>query len=268
MKHFVDALKALKTTLVTAARKPTTVEYPEVERPRLERYRTTSFALLHDEHGEEACIGCLQCERICPSQVITIVQGPKRESAATGKKRGWIEDFTLDMSACIFCELCVQVCPTDAIAMTHTGAPPARTREDLLLTMEKLYANEKGLERSWGIGSRLMGMQEDPDKKKPAPKAAAKPVAKPAAKPVAAKPAAAKPKAEPAAGATEGKNEDPPRDGEAGAAPRLPVSPSPGSPSPGDAPSEASTGDAPADAPQEAEAAAAPEAEKREEGSE
>jgi NADH-quinone oxidoreductase subunit I len=192
MGHFLDALRALRTTLATVTRKPTTVEYPEQERPRLERYRTTSFALLHDEHGEEACIGCLQCERICPSQVITIKQGPKRESAATGKKRGWIEDFTLDTSACIFCELCVQVCPTDAIAMANVSAAPTRSREELVLTMQRLYENEKSVKLAWGIGSKLMAMQEDPAKEKKV----AKPVAKPAATtPEATTPAATTPEA-------------------------------------------------------------------------
>lgn len=190
MGHFIDAAKALRTTLKNALRRPTTVEFPRDIRPRLERFRA-SFALLHDEHGEELCIGCLQCERICPSQVITIKQGPKRESKVTGKKRGVAEDFVLDLSACIFCELCVQVCPTDAIVMTHSPEKPTYSREDLVLTMAKLYANETEKTRSWGTGTRLMEMQEDPAKEKkakPAPKAEA-----------AAAPAPPAPKAEAAA---------------------------------------------------------------------
>lgn len=195
MGHFLDAFRALRTSLTVATRTPSTVEYPEQERPRLERYRTTTFALLHDEHGEEACIGCLQCERICPSQVIAIQQGPKRESAATGKKRGWVDDFTLDTSACIFCELCVQVCPVDAIAMASVSAAPTRSREDLVLTMQKLYENEKAVKLSWGIGSRLMAMQEDPAKEKKVAKPAAAPAAKP--EPAKAEPAKAEPDATP-----------------------------------------------------------------------
>ncbi|MBX7190945.1 MAG: 4Fe-4S binding protein [Sandaracinaceae bacterium] len=212
MKHFLDAFRALRTTIGVAARKPITVEYPEVERPRLERYRTTSFALLHNEHGEEACIGCLQCERICPSQVITIKQGPKRESAVTGKKRGWIEDFTLDTTACIFCELCVQVCPEDAIAMASVSAGPTRTREDLVLTMQKLYDNEKGVKLAWGIGSKLMAMQEDPTKEKK--------VAKPAAAADGAPKAAAPAKAAPAK-AEEAKAEAPKADAPKAEGPKV-----------------------------------------------
>lgn len=195
MGYFTDGLRALGVTLRNMLRPAATVEYPEVIRPRAERYRS-SFALLHEADGDEACIGCLQCERICPSQVIAIKFGGKRESPITGKKRGYADDFVLDMSACIFCELCVQVCPTDAIVMTREPDVPGFRREDLVLTMAKLYANEKSKERSWGDATRLMGMQEPPKPPKPAaasapaPAAAAPPAAEPPSAPT---PAAAAP---------------------------------------------------------------------------
>ena len=154
-------LRSVLTPLRTLLRRPATVEFPRVIRPRAERYRT-SFALLHDEHGEELCIGCLQCERICPSRVINVTQAPKRESKVTGKKRGFAAGFSLDMSACIFCELCVQVCPVDGLIMLHAPDDPTYAREDLVLTMDRLYANAKDRPHSWGTGTRLMGMQEAP----------------------------------------------------------------------------------------------------------
>lgn len=170
-RTLVDSLRALKTTIVNAVRRPTTVEFPDVIRPRAERLRT-SFALLHDEPGDELCIGCLFCEKICPSQVIKVVQAKKRESPVTGQKRGYADDFTLDMSACIFCELCVQVCPTDAIVMTREQDQPSFSREDLVLTMPKLYANEKSKQRAWSDGTKLMAMQDGPKPPKAhAPKA-------------------------------------------------------------------------------------------------
>ncbi|HXX32058.1 MAG TPA: NADH-quinone oxidoreductase subunit I [Myxococcaceae bacterium] len=178
MGYLTDSLRALRVTLANMLRPAATVEFPDVIRPRAERYRS-SFALLHDADGDEACIGCLQCERICPSQVISIKFGGKRESPITGKKRGYADDFVLDMSACIFCELCVQVCPTDAIVMTREPEVPTYAREDLVLTMAKLYANEKSKARAWGDATKLMGMQEPPRPPKPAPAAA--PPAAPAA---------------------------------------------------------------------------------------
>lgn len=167
--HLTDAVQSLWTSLRNAFRPPQTVEFPEVRRPRAERYRA-SFALLHDEQGDELCIGCLFCEKICPSSVIAIKPAAKRESPFTGKKRGYADDFTIDTSACIFCELCVQVCPTDAIVMTREQEEPAYTREGLVLTMDRLYANETSKTRAWGDGSKLMAMQEVPKAPKaPAP---------------------------------------------------------------------------------------------------
>ena len=161
MRYLLDAVRAMAATFRGALLEPTTEQFPKEIRPRPERYRA-SFALVHDEHGDEACIGCLACERICPSRVISLKPSPKRESPATGKKRGWCEDFTLDLNACIFCELCVQVCPVDAIVMLRQKEEPAFAREDLILTMDKLYANEKLKTATWGTGTRLMDAQEPP----------------------------------------------------------------------------------------------------------
>jgi NADH-quinone oxidoreductase subunit I len=207
MGYFTDSLKALRATMTNLLRRPTTVQFPAEKRVRAERYRS-SFALLHDEQGDELCIGCLQCERICPSEVIAIKAAGKKESPITGKKRGYADDFVLDLNACIFCELCVQVCPTDAIVMTRQPELPAYGREDLVLTMARLYANEKSMPRAWGDATKLMAMQENPDvaaKKKeahakPAPEAKASSEAKPAA----AAPPAAPPVAEGGAPAPDG----------------------------------------------------------------
>jgi len=209
VSYVLDSLQVLMTTIRNVFRPPTTVDFPRVKRERPERSRV-SFALVHDEHGEEACIGCFLCEKICPSDVITVKAAGKRVSEATGKKRGYCEDFTLDLNGCIYCELCVQVCPTDAILMTRTHQPPTFSREGLVLTMDKLYANEADAEPTWATGSKLLEMQNPKRGAPVAPKkaakkpAAAKPAAaKPAAaKPAAAKPAAAKPAAEPVAGSS------------------------------------------------------------------
>ncbi len=127
-------------------------------RPRPERFHA-SFCLTHDENGEENCTGCKMCEKICPSTIITVTATGRRESPVTGKKRGYSSDFTLDLNACIACELCVQVCPTDSIIMLKTLEPVGYSREDLFLSMEKLYANE-GLAQSWATGTRLLAMQD------------------------------------------------------------------------------------------------------------
>ncbi len=167
MGYFLDTARALGVTIRNAFRKPVTVEYPKVKRERAERYRA-SFALLHDEHGEELCIGCLACERICPSEIITVEPGPKVESPVTGKKRGTVKNLTLDLNACIYCELCVQVCPTDAIVMVREPERPGYSREELFLSMERLYENEKHKPAAWATATKLVDMQ-DPKRSAPAP---------------------------------------------------------------------------------------------------
>jgi S-adenosylmethionine synthetase len=86
--------------------RPVVTEGIRPHETRAERYKA-SFALVHDDNEEEACIGCKLCENICPSDVITVTAAKKRESPVTGKKRGYADDFTLDLQACIYCELCV-----------------------------------------------------------------------------------------------------------------------------------------------------------------
>lgn len=192
-KPIRSSLRALTVTFENLFRKPTCYDYPFQQRERAPRYRA-SFALLHDEQGEERCIGCKKCQNICPSGVITVTP-EKRESPVTGKKRGYSKDFTLDLVACCFCELCVQVCPEDAIAMGRLAEAPGYSREDLCLTMDKLYANEKRLPLVADLGAAIRAEQEPP-KPKPAAAAAPRPAAAPAATASPAAPAA--PAADPA----------------------------------------------------------------------
>jgi NADH-quinone oxidoreductase subunit I len=202
MKYFISAFKAMWVTLKNIFAPVETVQFPDVIRPRPERYRTT-FALVNDEHGEEACIGCFLCEKICPSDIIKVEAAPKAESPATGKKRGYCADFTLDLGACIYCELCVQVCPTDAVVMCREPQTPGFSREDLVLTMDKLYANGRERVPTWGTGGGLRAMQEPPKppkKPRPAPKPAA--VAPPET--ISAEPAAPAPAATPEVNAQPG----------------------------------------------------------------
>lgn len=181
MNWFTSNLRTMLVALRNLWRPMTTTPLPwKGDRPRADRFRT-SFALVHDEHGDEACIGCRICEKICPSFIITVVTGGRATSEKTGKARGWCKDFTLDLNACIHCELCVQVCPTDAIVMLKVPATPTFSREGLVLTMDRLYANES-LARSWGTGALLIGMQEPPKPAKPA-KAEAPPKAEAPATP-------------------------------------------------------------------------------------
>lgn len=156
---FLDAFRAMATTLENAFRPPATFEFPQVVRPRAERFRA-SFSLPDDEHGELACVACLACEKICPSQVIKMKSGGKRESPVTGKKRAYADEFSIDVSACVQCELCVQVCNNDALVMIREPEEPAFEREDLLLDMTRLRQNAQSKTQAWARGTVLQEMQD------------------------------------------------------------------------------------------------------------
>jgi NADH-quinone oxidoreductase subunit I len=160
MNYLTATVRALGMTLRQALKPPTTVEYPKVVRTREPRLRA-SFALTKDAAGDENCIGCKKCEKVCPSEVIAMTIA-KKPSPITGKSRGYATDFTLNLQGCIICELCVQVCPTDAIIMIREQEPAAFSREDLTLTMDKLYKNgEKPARFAWSNAS-ILGEHQNP----------------------------------------------------------------------------------------------------------
>ncbi len=162
MGYLTATVQALYSTLRQSLKKPTTVEYPKVVRPRAARLRG-SFALLKDAAGDENCIGCKKCEKICPSDVIALTT-VKKPSPVTGKSRGYASDFTLNLQGCIICELCVQVCPADAIVMVREQERPAFSREDLVLTMDRLYRNGENAERlAWATAS-ILAETQDPER--------------------------------------------------------------------------------------------------------
>jgi len=59
----------------------------------------------------DKCIGCLRCERECPTRCISMVPGPKERKG----KPIPIPDF--DYSICIGCSSCAEVCPTKCLTM-------------------------------------------------------------------------------------------------------------------------------------------------------
>lgn len=179
MNYLTATVSSLFATLRQAAQAPTTVQYPAVVRPRAERIRA-SFALLRGEDGDELCIGCKKCEKVCPCDAIVVTAG-KRPSPVTGKNRGYATDFVLNLQGCSICELCVQVCPEDALVMTRRQEPPSLWRAGLTLDMARLYRNGENKERlSWSTASVLA------DHQKPETKAAVVPPKAPPPQPEAA----------------------------------------------------------------------------------
>ena len=68
-----NIVRNLRFTLKNIPKKAVTINYPVEKREFPERLRLGTFGLTIDEKtGDEACIACKLCERICPSQIIDI----------------------------------------------------------------------------------------------------------------------------------------------------------------------------------------------------
>ena len=131
-KHFC---KVFFTANRRKVRYHITSEYPEVPAKVQPRYRGR-LTLLKDEQGEIKCVCCLACEKICPTQVITIEKGKKE-----GRKMPFPVRYDFEMERCIFCEFCVESCGFDSIIQNHQFELAAYNREDFSIGMEGLGQN-------------------------------------------------------------------------------------------------------------------------------
>lgn len=87
-----------------------TIQYPEVKVPMFPRYRGPVMMLTNPETGITRCIACGQCERVCPTNSITVTRAEEK----VGDQRV-PESYEYDMNTCMFCGFCVQICPTSAL---------------------------------------------------------------------------------------------------------------------------------------------------------
>ena len=151
-QYFSDIINAVKTFLVgmkmtlkhynNKEELVATLQYPHEKWPIPERnigFENSEYNLIRSRlHVDiDDCIGCLQCERVCPVDCIKIetVKKPKKietdfdfgiTSNDTAKKM-LVSRFSIDMSECMYCNLCAYPCPEECIYMV--GGPNAEKHE-------------------------------------------------------------------------------------------------------------------------------------------
>lgn len=86
-----------------------TVQYPKEKLPIGPRYRAVHELLRLLESGNERCIGCGLCEKICISKCI------RMDTFQDENGRKAIGEYTINLGRCIFCGYCADVCPELAI---------------------------------------------------------------------------------------------------------------------------------------------------------
>lgn len=105
-------ISGLGVTFRSIFRPTVTVKYPHEPVPVAPAFRGP-VRLLTTETGDHKCVGCLACQRICPTNAIPVLTVAKNEQNKTVPV-----DFVIDDALCCYCGLCVEVCPT--VALEHS----------------------------------------------------------------------------------------------------------------------------------------------------
>ena len=136
-----------------------TVQYPLEKLPLSPRYRAVHELKRLLESGNERCIGCGLCEKICVANCIRMETGYGED------KRKKVLEYTINFGRCIYCGLCAEVCPELAIVhgSRYENASEQRAsfslKNDMLTPLDKvLGGNDCEFE---GVGS----VSIDADKK-------------------------------------------------------------------------------------------------------
>jgi NADH-quinone oxidoreductase subunit I len=98
-----------------------TVQYPEEKIATPERFRFIPFLVVNDaDHptapGDDWCVACGICAKVCPPQCIWIVRS---EDPVTKRPVPKPQAFFIDIDICMNCGYCAEYCPFDAIKMDH-----------------------------------------------------------------------------------------------------------------------------------------------------
>jgi NADH-quinone oxidoreductase subunit I len=120
-----------------------TVQYPSEKLPISPRYRAVHKLLGLLESGENRCIGCGLCEKICISNCI------RMETRVDENSRKEVTEYSINLGRCIFCGYCAEVCPE--LAIVHGGryenASEQRAhfglKDDFLTPLDKLSMQEE-----------------------------------------------------------------------------------------------------------------------------
>ncbi|NPA84371.1 MAG: NADH-quinone oxidoreductase subunit NuoI [Epsilonproteobacteria bacterium] len=120
-----------------------TIQYPKEKLPIGPRYRAIHRLLRLLESGNERCIGCGLCEKICIANCIRI------DTKVDENGRKVPTEYTINFGRCIFCGYCAEVCPE--LAIVHGGdyenASEQRAhfalKEDMLTPLDKLKEQQE-----------------------------------------------------------------------------------------------------------------------------
>ncbi len=130
--YIPEILKGLALTLKYMFKPRATMEYPEEKFTPPASYRGRPV-LVQEENGDERCVACGLCSRVCPALAIEV-----RAAETEAEKERFPQKFEINMLRCIFCGFCEEVCPEEAIVMSKDYELVFTNRDDGIFDKEKL----------------------------------------------------------------------------------------------------------------------------------
>lgn len=130
--YIPEVIRGLKITLTNMFKPKFTMEYPEVKFEPPASYRGRPV-LVQEKSGDERCVACGLCSRICPALAIEVQAGETER-----EKERYPERFEINMLRCIFCGFCEEVCPEEAIVMSKDYELAFTNRNDAVYGKDKL----------------------------------------------------------------------------------------------------------------------------------
>jgi NADH-quinone oxidoreductase subunit I len=137
--YIPEIAKGLALTFKTMFKPKFTMEYPEEKFIPPPSYRGRPV-LVQEENGEERCVACGLCSRVCPALAIEVQAGETDR-----EKERYPERFEINMLRCIFCGFCEEVCPEEAIVMSKDYELAFTNREDAIYGKDELLVPVKNL---------------------------------------------------------------------------------------------------------------------------
>jgi NADH-quinone oxidoreductase chain I len=135
----IPLLKGLWLTLRRTFSRPITVQYPEERKPLSPRWRGIHY-FDKDASGETTCVACGLCVAICPSGCIYLEIGERADGTRYPMR------YEIDELRCVFCGFCQEACPVNAIRLGKGYEYIKYSRQDFLLTKERLLSMYEGKE--------------------------------------------------------------------------------------------------------------------------
>jgi NADH-quinone oxidoreductase subunit I len=130
--YIPEIVKGLALTLKTMFKPKFTIEYPEDKFIPPASYRGRPV-LVMEENGQERCVACGLCSRVCPPLAIFV-----QASETPDDKERFPVKFEINMIRCIFCGFCEDVCPEEAIVMSKDYELAFTSRDQAIYGKDKL----------------------------------------------------------------------------------------------------------------------------------